>query len=192
MIKKKKKKFTACLLQLSQNLQALSTFLPACYTLMWSHDKFCVSSSTSLSATVTMRYFSCTFPPVLSFLVIVLHLGKCWGLPHPCPYCWYLLWEYWVHGCRVQAFLAFQVVKPRGVGVCCVLWWNVIASSLWHSGSYLITWTPKVWGAYFSMTQLWCSSCNTYLLNTYYMLDTLIGIGAIMASKCRYNSSCYV
>lgn len=27
-----------------------------------------------------MRYFSCTFPPVLSFLVIVLHLGKCWGL----------------------------------------------------------------------------------------------------------------
>lgn len=83
---------------------------------------------------------------------------------------------------RAQAFIAAQVIKTQGVAVC------YMTSSLCHEGSYLITWTPKFWSAGFSMTGSWFPSLNTYLLHTYYMLDTVIGIGAIMVSKYRYNT----
>lgn len=145
-----------------------------------------------MSSSTSPSHLSCTIPPILAFLVLVFHLGRCWGLPHPSPRCRYLPWESWTHGCQGAVFHCC----PGGHTLRCS---SVLCPTMkhgdflfCHSGSYLITWTPKLWSAGFCMTQSWFSSFGTYLLSTCYMLDTVVGIGAIMVSKSRHNSSCPV
>lgn len=53
---------------------------------------------------------------------------------------------------------------------------------------HLITWTSKLWGTCFPMSQSWFSSFSICLLGTCYVLGTVIHIGVKGVSKYRQSS----
>lgn len=99
-------------------------------------------SSTSPSAS----YHEASFMHCASysgFLGHCLPFCRCWGQPHPSPYCRYLPWEYCTHGCQGAGFHCCpggHTLRYRRM-LCPTMKHGDFPVS--HSGSYLITWTPK-------------------------------------------------